>query len=182
MSARLSLPKGRGMRILIYWIIVILAVMVDQATKAAAIELLQDGPMTFVPGLINFIHVENTGAAFSIGEGSNLLFIFIAIAFIAAATYFVWTEEDLPLRITASVGIVAGGGLGNMIDRIMTGSVTDFISLAFINFPVFNIADVFVTCGIVLSVVMYWKWETKMEAARGSNSVMGRVDDGGTNA
>lgn len=151
------------MRILIYWIIVILAVTVDQATKAAAIEVLEKGPMTLVPGLINLIHVENTGAAFSIGEGSNLLFIIIAIAFIAVATFFVWNEDDLPLPITCTVGFVAGGGLGNMIDRIMNGSVTDFISLAFIDFPVFNVADMFVTCGIVLTVVLYWRWESKQE-------------------
>jgi signal peptidase II len=151
------------LRILIYWIIVILAVTVDQATKAAAVEVLDNGPLTLVPGLINLVHVENTSAAFSIGEGSNLLFIIIAIAFIAVASFFVWNEDDLPLPITCTVGFVAGGGLGNMIDRIMNGSVTDFISLAFIEFPVFNVADVFVTCGIVLTVVMYWNWETKLE-------------------
>ena len=184
MNARLSLPEGRGLRILIYWIIVILAVTVDQATKAAAVEVLDNGPLTLVPGLINLVHVENTGAAFSIGEGSNLLFIVIAIAFIAVASFFVWNEDDLPLPITCTVGFVAGGGLGNLIDRIMNGSVTDFISLAFIDFPVFNVADMFVTCGIVLTVVMYWRWESRQEREREQqkDGLLSSTRDGERNA
>ena len=163
MDLSVSMLKGRGMRIFIYWLVVILVVVIDQATKAAAIEVLEDGPKTFVAGLIDFIHVENTGAAFSIGEGGNVFFILVAIVFIATSTYFVWKEEDLPYSIAVSVGAVAGGGLGNMIDRIMNGSVTDFIALRFIDFPIFNVADMFVTCGIVFTVVAYWRWEANRE-------------------
>ena len=59
--------------------------------------------------------------------------------------------------------MVAGGGLGNMIDRIMNGSVTDFLSFAFIDFPVFNVADMFVTVGIAYTLVAYWLFDSKRE-------------------
>lgn len=166
LDRRLSMFKSTRMRIVFFWLVVIIAVLIDQATKAAAIEVLEDGPKVLIPHVVNLIHVENTGAAFSIGEGANPLFIIVALVFIGAACYFVVNEKDLPFNIVFSVGMVAGGGLGNMIDRIMNGSVTDFLSFAFIDFPVFNVADMFVTVGIAYTCVAYWLFDSRRERER----------------
>ncbi|MDO4536961.1 MAG: signal peptidase II [Coriobacteriales bacterium] len=150
---------GRGFRICVFWVVVILVVACDQATKAAMIMLLEDGPRVLIPGIMNLVHVENTGAAFSMGEGAGPLFVLIALVFLAGAAIFVWRTDDMPLRLAGAVGLVAGGGIGNMIDRIMNGSVTDFFATAFIDFPVFNVADICVTVGIVCVVIGFWLWD-----------------------
>lgn len=149
------------MRVVVYWIVVILAVLLDQTTKAAAREVLEEGPRVLIPGVINLIHVENTGAAFSLGQGANMLFIAIAVVFIVIATAIVWRTPNLPYKLVIPIGLVAGGGMGNMIDRIIDGSVTDYISTAFMSFPVFNVADICVTVGIVLCFIGYWRWDNK---------------------
>ena len=163
METRFSAIGGRGLRLFLFWVIVIMVVLVDQATKAAAVEVLGDGRGTLIPGVIDLVHVENTGAAFSIGEGAGFLFVLVALAFLVGACLFVWHEDKLPLGIVASVGLVAGGGLGNMIDRLMNGSVTDFLATAFMKFPVFNVADMCVTVGVVCAVVGYWVWDARRE-------------------
>lgn len=163
MELKVNAITEKGARIAMYWIIVILSVIVDQTTKAAAREVLEESSMELIPGVINLIHVENTGAAFSLGQGATLLFVAVAIAFVIAATLIVWRTPDLPYGLVITIGLVAGGGLGNMIDRIMGGSVTDFIATAFIDFPVFNVADICVTIGVILSIIGYWVWESRKE-------------------
>ncbi len=169
METRLSAIGGKGLHLFLFWVIVILVVLVDQSTKAAAIEVIEDGSTMLIPGIIDLVHVENTGAAFSIGEGGGIVFVAVAIVFLLGACYFVWHEEDLPLGVVASVGLVAGGGLGNMIDRLMNGSVTDFLSTAFMKFPVFNVADMCVTVGVACAVVGYWVWDSRKESAAVDN-------------
>ncbi|MBR2683431.1 MAG: signal peptidase II [Atopobiaceae bacterium] len=155
--------RQRGTKILLFWLIAGLVVLIDQATKTAIRFMSPEtGPMgTLIPGVIDLVHVENTGAAFSMGEGSGGLFVVIAIAVSIFALIFV-CREDLPLSLIISIACVVGGGLGNMIDRIMRGSVTDFLSTAFMDFPVFNVADIAVTCGIVISLIGYLMWERSL--------------------
>ena len=158
----------RGSRIIIFWLFAGLVVLLDQATKAAVRYV---APSTgfmrvLIPGLIDLVHVENTGAAFSIGEGAGPLFALLALVVACAAYVFVCTQEP-PLPLTASIACVVGGGLGNMFDRLMHGSVTDFIATSFIDFPVFNVADIAVTCGIFLSFVLYLMWEGRASEEAG---------------
>ena len=154
----------KGMRIAMFWFLVMLVVTIDQATKAAAIEVLEHGPLTVIPGIIDFVLIKNTGAAFSIGEGAGALFALIAMAAVIGAAVFVVKSDDMPFGFAASIALVAGGGLGNMIDRIFMGSVTDFIKTTFVSFPVFNVADMCVTVGVILSMVFFYKWNPGEEA------------------
>ena len=156
-------PQGlsrRGSSIVFFWFIAVLVVILDQATKAAVRHLLPVGTSqrTLIPGILNLAHVENTGAAFSIGEGSSWLFVACAVVAFGVALGLVW-NHDLPFPLVFSLGCVVGGGVGNMIDRLALGSVTDFLATAFIDFPVFNVADIFVTCGVAISLVLYMRWE-----------------------
>ena len=150
----------RGIGIVAFWFMVIIAVIADQATKSAVRFLIPVGsaPRTLIPGVLDLVRVENTGAAFSIGQGSSWLFVACAVlAFVVSCT-LVW-RNDLPLPLVFSLACVAGGGVGNMIDRLANGSVTDFLATSFIDFPVFNVADIFVTCGVIVSLALYLRWE-----------------------
>ena len=145
-------------------------VAVDQWTKAltvANIALYQD--VEFIPGFLGFTYVRNTGAAFSSFEGQQWLFALIFIVFTVA---IIWEYRKKSLKFTTferwCIAAIYGGGLGNMIDRLRLGYVVDMIETKFISFPVFNVADCFITCGcfaIVISLVFFnrefWKEEKK---------------------
>ena len=162
METRFGSIGRRGIRLTMFWLLVILVVVADQATKAAAIRVIErDGAHTLIPYLVDLELVENTGAAFSIGQGATVLFTLIAIAFLVGAVLLVWREDDMPLGLVVPVAMVAGGGVGNMIDRVVKGSVTDFLSVSFVKFPVFNVADICVTVGVVLCVIGFWLWDVR---------------------
>lgn len=155
-----NLP-ARGMRTMIFWLVVAIVMILDQTTKLAVRSLMEVGESrTLVPGLFDLLYVRNDGAAFSMGQGAGVLFVIIALAVLVGAFVLIWREE-LPLSLVISISCVAGGGVGNMIDRLAGGSVTDFIATTFIDFPVFNVADIFVTCGVIASLVGYYVWEAR---------------------
>ena len=141
--------SARGLRLVVFWLVVGVVALVDQATKAAVRQVVVPGGQPFVPGGLDLVLVENTGAAFSIGLGAGALFVLVALAVLACA------------NVVVAIGLVAGGGLGNMIDRVCKGSVTDFLATTFMNFPVFNVADVCVTVGVAVAFVLYLAWDRR---------------------
>ena len=167
MERQLDAIHGRGLRVLVFWLVVILSVTIDQATKAAVTVNLEHQSMTLIPGVIDIVYVENTGAAFSLGQGGGFIFIIVAVAFLVGAMFTVWNKPDLPMSLVVSIGLVAGGGMGNMVDRLMEGYVTDFIATRFIDFPVFNVADMCVTVGVFATVIGYWIWDSRRERDEG---------------
>ena len=152
-----------GKRILAFWVAVSLVTVLDQATKAAVKELLEveGASCPFIPNIMELRLVYNTGAAFSIGEGAGIVFIILAIAVLAMMAVFVWRNPDIPLSLAITMGCVAGGGMGNMIDRIIDGRVTDFFCTTFIDFAVFNVADIFVTCGLAVTFFLYMHFDKR---------------------
>lgn len=134
-------------------------VVADQVTKSWACAALAHGAQTLVPGVLDLRLVMNTGAAFSIGEGSQWVFVLLALAICGMCAALVWRTHDLPVSLACSLGLVCAGGIGNLIDRVATGEVTDFFATTFMTFPVFNVADIFVTVGVILSLVLFWRWD-----------------------
>ena len=130
-------------------------VAADQFTKfltVANIALYQD--VEFIPGFLGLTYVQNTGAAFSSLQGMQWLF---AVIFVLFAAGIVWSfHKDrmgfLPFEKWCIITIFAGG-LGNMIDRMRFGYVVDMIAVDFIEFPVFNVADCFITCGCIALMI-----------------------------
>ena len=113
--------------------------------------------------IVDFVHVRNTGAAFSIMSGKVEILSVISIVFcVGVLVYWIKKRPVHPLLCT-SLSMLAAGALGNAIDRIFRGYVVDFISLAFVDFPVFNIADMAITVGAVLIIiyVMFFDRENK---------------------
>ena len=131
-------------------------VVADQWTKDLVLKASQAGQLPFhlIPGILDVRLVFNTGAAFSIGAGggATLLFTVLALVICLGIGLWFWFDEDLPRLSILGLSAVAGGGIGNMIDRVVSGQVTDFLATTFIDFPVFNVADIAVTCGVVVSL------------------------------
>ena len=145
-----------------YSAIVLSCVLLDQLVKAYMRSYLVEGiSISFVPGVLNLQLTYNEGAAFSIGEGNNILFILLAIAVALGTFIWVLTSSSMPLVLVCSLACVAGGGLGNLIDRLVFGAVCDFFDFAFISFPIFNVADIFITCAAVVSCMSFVFWDTE---------------------
>ena len=130
-------------------------VAVDQLTKyltVANIDLFQR--VGAWDGVFHLTYVRNTGAAFSSFEGAQWLFLLIFLVFTGAIVYDM-VKKAMPFTNFERwcVAAIYGGGLANMIDRLRLGSVVDMIEVEFIRFPVFNVADCFITCGCVALLV-----------------------------
>lgn len=153
---------------MILWIILaVLVIGLDQLTKWLVItHISATETITVLPGLFDFVNVQNTGAAFSILSGNTLILSVISIVFcIAVIVYMVKKKPKNKLLLTA-LGLIFGGAVGNVIDRIFRGYVVDFIETVFIEFPVFNVADIAITCGAVLLVIYLIFFEGKEETAQ----------------
>lgn len=158
------------MQFFLYCLFAAVIVVADQVTKfitVANIPLFSH--MDFIPGFLGFTYVRNTGAAFSALEGMQWLFVLIFLLLTAALAYEYFKK---PLPFTPferwCIAAIYGGGMGNMLDRVRLGYVVDMIKTEFMDFPVFNVADCFITCGCILMMISliffnkaFWKEETK---------------------
>ena len=158
------------MQFLWYVLFTVAVVAADQWTKyltVSNISLYQD--IDFIPGFLGLTYVQNTGAAFSSFEGQQWLFALIFLIFTAA---IIWEYKRKSMDFSTferwCIAAIYGGGLGNMIDRVRLGYVVDMIRTEFMNFPVFNVADCFITCGCIAMMVSlilfnkeFWKEEKK---------------------
>ena len=145
-------------------------VAADQFTKYLTVANLALGERTpFIPGLLRFTYVQNTGAAFSSFEGQQWLFALIFVVF-TGLVLWEYRKKAMPFSTPERwcIAAIYGGGLGNMIDRVRLGYVVDMIETEFMRFPVFNVADCFITCGciaLMVSLILFnkefWKDEKK---------------------
>ena len=142
----------------------------DQLTKYLVVQNIPlRGQVEVIPGLFHLTYVRNTGAAFSIFQGMQWLFALIFLVFTALVIWDL-VKKAMPFTKLERWLIVCiyAGGLGNMIDRLRLGYVVDMIEVEFMNFPVFNVADCFITCGCILLLIHlflfnkeFWKEEKK---------------------
>ena len=137
-------------------IIIVLITLFDQVSKYFVNLNLKDAAaMQVVPGFLSFRYHENKGAAWGMLADHRWVFMVIStIAIIAIIAYLIWTrkkKDSLLFRI--SLCFFAGGGIGNMIDRVLLGYVIDFLRFDFIDFPIFNVADSFITVGAALMIL-----------------------------
>ena len=139
---------------MLYIFIAVVCVLLDQGFKFLAVQYLKgQAAIAVIPGLIGFRYAENTGAAFSILSGKvDFLIIITAIA-LAVVAYFILAKKfDNRIEEICFVLIFAGG-VGNLIDRIAQGKVVDYLEFLFIEFPIFNFADILVCCGVGLFAI-----------------------------
>ena len=130
-------------------------VVIDQISKYLVVLYLpKDAQIKVIPYLFNFTYVENKGAAWGMMANSRWIFIIIsAVAVVALAVLLLYFAKSKKFFV-ASLVLIFAGGIGNMIDRIANGYVVDFIQFAFWqSFPVFNVADSYVTIGGFMLII-----------------------------
>ncbi len=145
-------------------IAVILGVALDQYTKYLAVNHLQNNPISIIEGVFELRYLENRGAAFGMFQNRQTFFLIITIITLCLIGYLYYrlpkTKHFLWLRVCL-ISITAGA-IGNMIDRIRLKYVVDFLYFELIDFPIFNVADIFAsvaTCGLIVLLLFYYKEE-----------------------
>ncbi|MFC1567076.1 signal peptidase II [bacterium] len=141
------------------WAFVIL--FLDQLTKFLIIMSLEIGQsIVVIPKVFYITHVRNTGVAFGLAKGFNIIFIIISLFFIVflltkyKSILLYFKNKTFLININTIIGMFLGGALGNLVDRIFRGSVVDFLN--FVVWPVFNVADSSITiAGIVLAIYLF---------------------------
>ena len=127
----------------------------DQLSKLWVVENISlHTAVPVLDGVFHLTYVQNTGAAWSMLEGMIWLFALIFLLFTALVVWEFW-KKTLPFTPLDRWCIAAiwAGGLGNMLDRLRLGYVVDMIEVEFIRFPVFNVADCFISCGCILLLI-----------------------------
>jgi len=155
--------------------IVALVVLSDQATKLLIVRYFQlYESLPVVPGFINLTHLTNTGAAFGFLAGQpdawrHVFFVSIAVTALVVIFFLFLRLRRESLWYELSLALIAGGALGNLIDRIRVGSVIDFIDvhIGSHHWPAFNVADSSITVGVAVFLVYSLFFEDKHEASRG---------------
>lgn len=150
-----SRRSGSATRRVVFAVIVVAWVAIDQATKSLFRGEMPGGVLAGpFAGLIDIRLVHNTGGAWGIFSGNTFaLGVFSLVVCAVIAAYFLATVKNSTMVQTIAFALIVAGGIGNAIDRFAQGFVTDFIEFSFIDFPVFNVADIGVTCGFALLVI-----------------------------
>ena len=144
------------MTYIIYLFIILFEVLLDQFYKqivTAYLDLYQK--VEVIPSFFNLTYVQNYGAGFSILEGQRFLFLLITIVAIIIFSYMLYKGKNSHIVYKTSLLLILGGTLGNFIDRIVHTYVVDFLDFIIFgyDFPVFNIADSFLTIGVILLLI-----------------------------
>ncbi len=155
------------------WIAVLVSVIlaaIDRLTKwlavtyiqpAGSISLLKFGETEW----LNLTYCENTGMSFSLLEGQRLLLTALPLVLIALIEWYIFSGRADTKAKLFSLAAVAGGGLGNLIDRVFFGYVVDFIDVRIIHFAIFNFADICAVCGGIVFAVLIFLEDKKKESS-----------------
>jgi signal peptidase II len=129
-----------------------LLVSMDQITKQLAVKhLMAVDSLPFIPGFLNFTYVENKGAAYGILDGGRWFFLVLtAVVLVVIVRYYFKPPSTKVKAARIAMVMVCSGAVGNAIDRFRNGYVVDFIHTMFMDFPVFNVADMCIVCGTFL--------------------------------
>lgn len=139
-----------------YILAIVLCVAADQLMKwwtVANLDLYESAPL--LPGIVELKYIQNTGGGFSILTGHTWLLAALTVVLMAVLGWLLFKKVFPHPLAMWSLTLILGGGIGNLIDRIRLGFVVDMFNLQFMNYPVFNIADIFVVCGAIGFAVYY---------------------------
>lgn len=137
---------------MIYILIIIVGMILDRLSKNYAINNFIENP--YQGKLLNLTYLENRGAAFGILQDNRIFFILLTIVIVAGLIfYFIKNYKTNPQILNIALAFVISGAIGNFYDRLIQGYVVDFLEFAFVKFPVFNVADIFVTVGSFLIII-----------------------------
>lgn len=139
---------------MLFSVLALILVIADQYTKHLAVRFIKPvGSVEVIKNILRFSYVENRGAAFGMLRDARWVFITVTVISIAAIIWWMVFRRPESRLLRVSLLLILSGALGNLIDRVVLGYVTDMIDVAFIDFPVFNFADCCVVVGAVLFAI-----------------------------
>ncbi len=144
-------------------ILSLIFLIVDQISKILVVKFLDLNSVTVIKNFFYLTYTNNAGAAFSILTDKRIFLVLVGIIIIILLIYYLKKHQIKNTINKIAFALVIGGSLGNLIDRIIRGSVVDFIDIKIFsyNFPIFNLADTFITIGVLLLLININKEETK---------------------
>ena len=150
------MKKGKILLLFLDLLLLALLVAIDQYTKFIAVQRLKNQPaFNIINGVLEFNYLENRGAAFGMLQNQKVFFVFVAVIFLCVIAYVLVKAplEKKYLKLHILLVMIAGGAIGNLIDRLRFDYVVDFIYIVLINFPIFNVSDMYVTFSTALLVI-----------------------------
>ncbi len=150
------MKKKKGKILIIDLLLLFILVAIDQFTKKIAVIKLKDQPaFNIIDGILEFNYLENKGAAFGMLQNQKVFFVFVAVVFLGVIVFVLFRApaEKKYIRLHLLLVMIAAGAIGNMIDRLRLDYVVDFIYFVLINFPIFNVADIYVTVATAILII-----------------------------
>ena len=148
--------KNRMIKYIIFIVSVSILVFIDQLTKSlASANLKGNAPYVVIDDIVELVYTENTGAAFGILQGKQFLFYILTVVVLIILLVLLHKMEFIAHNVPYFIFLILifSGAVGNFVDRVKNRFVVDFIYFKPIDFPVFNFADICITCGVILALV-----------------------------
>jgi signal peptidase II len=149
--------KGKKILLLVDLFVLMVLILADQLTKHMAVTGLKGkAEVKIIDGVFELYYLENRGAAFGLLQNQKPFFVVIAIVILAAIVYVLLKApyQKKYIKLNVALVFIAAGAIGNLIDRVKNDYVVDFFYFRLINFPVFNVADIYVTFAAVCLVIL----------------------------
>ena len=140
---------------MLLWILIIVgSVILDQATKMIVVNTMDYGQsIVLIKNIFSFQYIHNYGAAWGMFSNHRWIFMVVTTVALIAMPIILYRYRKLHFLFSLSLSLFIGGAIGNMIDRVFLGYVVDFLQFTFIDFPIFNVADICVVCGAIIMMI-----------------------------
>lgn len=141
--------------IIIDFLVFIILTILDQYSKILSLTLKNNEPIILINKVLQLRYLENHGAAFGILQGQRVFFLIISIVVFIIISYIIVKipTDKIYIKLNLCLVFILAGAIGNTIDRLLLGYVRDFIYFNLIDFPIFNVADIYITCSTILMII-----------------------------
>ena len=140
--------------------VIAILIVLDQLVKAYVVQNIALGEIkSWIPNFVSLTYLQNRGAAFSILQDQQLLSAVITLVVVVGAIWYLHKHMEDSFWMVLGLTLIIAGGLGNFIDRVSQGFVVDMFHLDFINFAIFNVADSYLTVGVIILLIAMLKEE-----------------------
>ena len=159
------------------WVLAVVVLLLDQSTKSLIVAWLDWGQSWPEEGFLRITHARNTGTAFSLFQGHNNVLSFVALFAVGVLLWVYATTGARSFVLRLALGLQLGGALGNLLDRLQQGYVTDFLDVG--PWPIFNVADSAISVGMVLMVWYFFSHREEETVSSATVASATGVSEGG---
>ena len=141
-------------------ILIIMFILIDLISKYLIVSRINlHESIELIKNFLNITYVRNNGVAFSMLPNNKYLVLFISLFIILGMIYYIYKNNIISKLDKVSYALILGGAISNFIDRLVHGYVIDFIDIKIFtyNYPIFNLADTFIVCGVILLIISMWR-------------------------